>query len=313
LPFCAPGQDGRSSVHVRTPGDGQAKGAWVPVQFVQVPPPMLQSPKNAQLENPVTLVMDHRSPGAPARVNAPLGLCTVTWQGPAFRVSVPPCQTQGLKKPPCWLTTKKSKVMGMEPQGGGIVGRVVVVVELVVGLVLEVVVVELVVELVLVVLEVAVVVVVEVEGRLLLVVVGTVLVVVDGRVVEAVGSVLVVEVVGTRGGGVVVDVVVVGHGPSRGRHLTMWMSASTRGRVPASALARTLARIWPGAFFPFRRTRTAISVLTGGEQTLPCSGVGARSWMRAGLKRVRMLASAPGGLQAPWPGWLMQIRSPTRH
>jgi hypothetical protein len=56
-----------------------------------------------------------------------------------------------------------------------------------------------------------------------------------------------VEVVGAvvAGDGIVVVlvlVVVVGHGPTRGRHLKMCVSPSIRGRVPATALARILAR-----------------------------------------------------------------------
>jgi hypothetical protein len=153
-----------------------------------------------------------------------------------------------------------------------------------------------------------VVVVVEVVGIVLLVVVA-------GIVVVVIGIVLLVVVVGTVvavvGAVVVVDgiivvlvlvVVVVGHGPTRGRHLMMQVSRSIRGRVLETALARIVARSWPGAFLPLGRTLTATILRRVVEQTLPWSTVGGRSRMRAGLKRARTLVSALGGVQPPSPG-----------
>jgi hypothetical protein len=60
-PSDAPGHDGRLFVHVRVP-PGQKAGGSTPTQLVQEPPPRAQSPKNSQLENPVTVVMTQLSP-----------------------------------------------------------------------------------------------------------------------------------------------------------------------------------------------------------------------------------------------------------
>jgi hypothetical protein len=166
-------------------------------------------------------------------------------------------------------------------------GIVVLVVDVLVAVVMVVVVVVVVVEVVGIVLVVVVV------GIVLLVeVVGTVVVEVVGAVVVVDGIIVVLLLV----------VVVVGHGPTRGRHLRMSVSASIRGRVPETALARIVARSWPGAFLPLGRTLTATILRSMVEQTLPSSTVGGRSWMRAGLKRARTLVSALAGVQPPRPG-----------